>query len=299
MSNEGVKIALYSLQLSKTDLVFLANLVVELERIGYTLSVEAEFANSLAAHLPNTHFTVFKSAAELKKMKADLMLSIGGDGTMLRAATFIGDSELPLIGVNLGRLGFLATLQRKNVVEALERFSSGNYRVEARSLLQAQLKGESGAFGKIDYALNEVAVSRKDTTSMITIETWLDGVYLTTYWADGLLIATPTGSTGYSLSCGGPVVSPNSSSLVITPVAPHHLNARPLIIEDCTEIRLKVDSREPQHLVSLDSRISTVDNGQELCIRKAPFVLKLVVFEEDHFFQTLREKLLWGEDKRN
>jgi NAD+ kinase len=299
MSNERVKIALYSLQLSETDLVFLADLVFELERIGYTLSVEAEFASSLAPHLPSTNFNVFTSAAELKKMKADLMLSIGGDGTMLRAATFIGDSELPLIGVNLGRLGFLATLQRENVVEALERFSSGNYRVEERSLLQAQLKGESGAFGKIDYALNEVAVSRKDTTSMITIETWLDGVYLTTYWADGLLIATPTGSTGYSLSCGGPVVSPHSSSFVVTPVAPHHLNARPLIIEDRTEIRLKVDSREPQHLVSLDSRISTVDNGQELCIRKAPFVLKLVVFEEDHFFQTLREKLLWGEDKRN
>ncbi len=299
MSNERVKIALYSLQLSETDLVFLADLILELEQIGYILSVEAEFASSLAPHLPDTHFTVFTSAAELKKMNADLMLSIGGDGTMLRAATFIGDSELPLIGVNLGRLGFLATLQRENVVEALERFSSGNYRVEKRSLLQAQLKGESGAFGKIDYALNEVAVSRKDTTSMITIETWLDGVYLTTYWADGLLIATPTGSTGYSLSCGGPVVSPHSPSLVVTPVAPHHLNARPLIIEDRTEIRLKVDSREPQHLVSLDSRISTVDNGQELCIRKAPFVLKLVVFEEDHFFQTLREKLLWGEDKRN
>lgn len=292
-------IALFGIQIHPEDASIFNDLWVRVDALGYELTIEVSFAQSCSELLKDRTFTTFASAAELLARRAELMISFGGDGTMLRAVTYIGASSLPLIGVNLGRLGFLATLNKDHLGEALERFSKGDYQIEERTLLQAQLKGESGAFGKNDYALNEVAVSRKDTTSMITIETWLDGVYLTTYWADGLLVATPTGSTGYSLSCGGPVVSPKSQSLVITPVAPHHLNARPLIIEDGTEIRLKVDSRETQHLVSLDSRISTVDNGQELCIKKAPFTLKLVVFEGDHFFKTLRQKLLWGADKRN
>ena len=151
----------------------------------------------------------------------------------------------------------------------------------------------------MNFALNEVTVSRKDTTSMITVETYLDNEYLTSYWADGLIVATPTGSTGYSLSCGGPVITPSAQSLVLTPIAPHNLNARPMVISDTTVIKLKVSGREPQHLLSLDSRITSLDNGTEITITKADFSVKMVEFPSESFFKTIRHKLLWGEDRRN
>ena len=165
--------------------------------------------------------------------------------------------------------------------------------------MEARLNDQPAEPGFLNFALNEVTVSRKDTTSMITVETYLNGEYLTSYWADGLIVATPTGSTGYSLSCGGPVMTPTARSLVITPIAPHNLNARPLVISDDTEIRLRVSGREPQHLLSLDSRITTLDNGTEICIRRAGFTIKMVEFPSESFLKTIRHKLLWGEDRRN
>ena len=154
-------------------------------------------------------------------------------------------------------------------------------------------------FENLNFALNEVTVSRKDKTSMITVETHLNNEYLTSYWADGLIVATPTGSTGYSLSCGGPVIAPTAKSLILTPIAPHNLNARPLVISDNTEIRLKVSGREENHLVSLDSRIATLENGREILIKKADFTIKMIEYTSESFLKTLRNKLLWGEDKRN
>jgi len=229
----------------------------------------------------------------------DLLISIGGDGTMLRAITFVRDFSIPIVGINTGRLGFLATIQKNEIENAIEDITNGNYKISERSLLTIKTEPENENLLDFNAALNEIAVSRKNTTSMITVETYLDNEYLTSYWADGLIISTPTGSTGYSLSCGGPVIMPDADSFTITPIAPHNLNARPLVIPDSTEIKLKVSGRENNYLVSLDSRIATLSNDTIITIKKAPFKIKMIELKGESFIHTLRKKLLWGEDKRN
>lgn len=229
----------------------------------------------------------------------DILVSIGGDGTILRAATFVRDSGIPILGVNAGRLGFLAKVQKENIGTFLQLVLEKKYTISKRTLLSLESTPKNNDIDDLNFAMNEVTVSRKDTTSMITIETYLDGEYLNSYWADGLIISTPTGSTGYSLSCGGPILTPAVEGLVITPVAPHNLNARPLVIPDSTEIELRVSGREENYLVSLDSRIASVSNNAILKIKKTPFKINMVEISEESFFKTLRKKLLWGEDKRN
>ena len=243
-------------------------------------------------------FDVFTGHEELDE-GYNMFISIGGDGTMLRAATLVRNKNIPIIGINAGRLGFLATIQQENIETLLPLIFENNYKLSPRTLLTIDYEGKDPEVDDLDYALNEVTVSRKDTTSMITIETRLNGEYLNSYWADGLIISTPTGSTGYSLSCGGPVLMPDVNSLVITPIAPHNLNARPLVIPDDTEIELRVSSREEQHLISLDSRIVSVNVETVLRIKKGGFKINLVEFPQEKFLVTLRKKLLWGEDKRN
>jgi NAD+ kinase len=229
----------------------------------------------------------------------DILVSIGGDGTILRAVTFVRDSGVPIIGINAGRLGFLAKVQKENIGIFLKMVLDKKYTLSKRTLLSLECSPENTEVNDLNFAMNEVTVSRKDTTSMITIETSLNDEYLNSYWADGLIISTPTGSTGYSLSCGGPILTPEVKGLVITPIAPHNLNARPLVIPDNTEIKLKVSGREDQYLVSLDSRIATLDNNSVLTIKKTPFEINMVEISEETFLKTLRNKLLWGEDKRN
>ncbi len=249
-------------------------------------------------NLLDKNFPVFKGHEGLDEGYS-MFISIGGDGTMLRAATLVRNKNIPIIGINAGRLGFLATVQQENIETLLPLIFSNSYKISPRTLLTVDYEGRDTELDDLDYALNEVTVSRKDTTSMITIETRLNGEYLNSYWADGLIISTPTGSTGYSLSCGGPVLMPEVNSLVITPIAPHNLNARPLVIPDDTEIELRVSSREEQHLVSLDSRIVSVKVETVLRIKKGGFKINLVEFPDEKFLVTLRKKLLWGEDKRN
>ena len=229
----------------------------------------------------------------------DLLVSIGGDGTILRAVTHVRDYDIPIVGINKGRLGFLATIQDDDIENALNRIFNDDYKISERSLLKIETSPKNKNLIDLDFALNEIAVSRKNTTSMITVETQLDGEYLTSYWADGLIISTPTGSTGYSLSCGGPVITPGANSIVLTPIAPHNLNARPLVIPDDTEITLKVSGREDNYLVSLDSRIATVGKDTLITIKKADFKIKMIELKEESFLKTLRKKLLWGEDRRN
>ena len=229
----------------------------------------------------------------------DILVSIGGDGTILRAATYVRNSGVPIIGINAGRLGFLAKVQKENIETFLQLVIEKKYTISKRTLLSLSCSPENEQINELNFAMNEVTVSRKDTTSMITIETYLNDEYLNSYWADGLIISTPTGSTGYSLSCGGPVLTPEVKGLVITPIAPHNLNARPLVIPDDTEIKLKVSGREDQYLVSLDSRIATLDNNSILTITKTPFQINMVEIPDETFLKTLRNKLLWGEDKRN
>jgi len=228
----------------------------------------------------------------------DLLISIGGDGTILRAITYVKDLNIPIVGINTGRLGFLATIPMNTVEKALDEIFEGNYRISKRSLLAITV-GEGEAVFDLNFALNEITVSRKNTTSMISVETWLDDEYLTSYWADGLIVSTPTGSTGYSLSCGGPVIMPESDSFVLTPIAPHNLNARPLVISSNKIIKLKVSGREDEHLVSLDSRIKTLPNNTTITIQKAPFNVHMIELKDERFIETLRKKLLWGADQRN
>jgi len=261
--------------------------------------IETEFYNLINDNEPNKIDYLFDKQFDTLDTSFDLFISIGGDGTILRAITFIKNLGIPIIGINTGRLGFLATIPVNDIEIAIQNIINGKYRISERSLLTIETSVENKDIDSMNFALNEIAVSRKNTTSMITVETFLDGEYLTSYWSDGLIVSTPTGSTGYSLSCGGPVITPETNSFVITPIAPHNLSARPLIIPDATEIQLKVTGREESHLVSLDSRIATLENGTIIKIKKAPFTIKMVDLLNESFLTTLRKKLLWGEDKRN
>ncbi len=263
------------------------------------LCIEADFLKILyEKKLLEKQYKTFSSHAELDS-SFDILLSIGGDGTILRAATLVRDSGIPILGINAGRLGFLASVQKDNIGEFLQLVIEKKYTISERTLLSIKGDTDIPEIGDLNFSMNEISVSRKDTTSMITIETSLNGEYLTSYWADGLIISTPTGSTGYSLSCGGPVLTPDVRSLVMTPIAPHNLNARPLVIYDETEIRLKVSGREEHYLISLDSRWASVKNDAILTITKAPFKIKMAELPNQTFLKTLRNKLLWGEDKRN
>jgi len=291
-----VKIAIYGQTASESTLdavISLADLSIKLE---LQLYFELGFFNQINAN--SSKFDNQNTFTELDKT-FNYLVSVGGDGTMLRSVTYIKDLNIPVIGINTGRLGFLATVQSDQIEEALRAINSAHYDISERSLLQIKTDPPHKAFDSLDFALNEITISRKDTTSMITVATYLNDSYLTSYWADGLIVSTPTGSTGYSLSCGGPVIMPEASNLVLTPIAPHNLNARPLVISDETKIRFTVNGREDYFLVSLDSRIATLHKDTILHIQKASFTIKMIELKHESFLDTLRKKLLWGEDKRN
>ena len=232
------------------------------------------------------------SKVEKLSNEYDFVISIGGDGTILRSANEIGELSIPIIGLNKGRLGFLANSPIEIIDSIIEKIKNSNYRISERTIIQVEFEG------KTKNALNEISISRKNTTSLITIDTKLNDQYLNTYWADGLIISTPTGSTGYSLSCGGPIIMPDSKNLVLTPIAPHNLNARPLVISDNKQIEISINGRENEYFVSADSQIFSVNIESKINISKAPYFLKMVEFEEDSYINTLREKLMWGKDRR-
>lgn len=268
-----------------------------LQKHNISILIEKHFYNQVNC-LKNVKLTVFENHEELNN-DIEALISIGGDGTILRAVTYVRDKNIPIVGINAGRLGFLATVQIENIEELLLKVIKKEYKISKRTLLSLKCKPKNPDLTDLNFALNEISVSRKDTTSMITIETSLNNEYLTSYWADGLIISTPTGSTGYSLSCGGAILTPEVNSLVITPIAPHNLNARPLVITDETEIKLTITGRESEYLVSLDSRITSVTNETTLYIKKSPFQINLIEFNNEGFLPTIRKKLLWGEDRRN
>ena len=289
-----MKIAVYS-QYYKGNETCVSILLNYLAQKESEVFIEDGFYRLIADQFEGQKFETFRTLDN----SFDLLISIGGDGTILRAITYVSDLSIPIIGINTGRLGFLATIQNNQIESAIDNIFEGNYKISERSLLCVETQPEYNDLTQLNFALNEVAVSRKNTTSMITVKTHLDGEYLTSYWADGLIVSTPTGSTGYSLSCGGPVMSPNANSFVITPIAPHNLSARPLVIPDQTEIQLKVDGREDFYLISLDSRIATLHNSTIVTVKKADFKIKMIELHSESFIDTLRKKLLWGEDKRN
>jgi NAD+ kinase len=226
------------------------------------------------------------------------VFSIGGDGTLLNTITLVKDSGIPVMGINTGRLGFLASISKDEVPLAVEDVLAKKFIIEKRSLLE--LNTQDNLFNKLNIALNELTVMKKDTSSMISINVYLNDEYLNSYWADGLIIATPTGSTAYSLSCGGPIISPDSENFIITPIASHNLTVRPIVIPDRYKIRLKIsDERNRKLLVSLDSRTQTIDSSIELFIKKADYSFNLIKLKNENYYSTLRNKLMWGIDKRN
>jgi NAD+ kinase len=266
------------------------NIICFIEEKFYKLLVEGKILDK--KYPTFSHFNDLNSSF-------DLMFTLGGDGTILRAVTYIRDLGIPMCGINTGRLGFLATINKKSIKESVSLILKGAYSVQERTLLSVKTTPGTKKFAELNFALNEVTIARKNTTSMIGVTTILNHEYLTNYWADGLIIATPTGSTGYSLSCNGPVIAPDSKNLVITPIAPHNLTARSMVISDETSIQLEVDSREKEFLISLDSRITSVAKNTKVFIEKAPFTIKSITPNNQSFLQTLRSKLLWGEDTRN
>ena len=293
-----MKVAIFGQYYQNDTRPIIKDIFVFFNRNNVEMVIEENFLKILYEEkIVEKQYKTFSSHTDLDN-SFSIVISIGGDGTILRAATYVRDSGIPILGVNAGRLGFLAKVQKESIESFLQIVLEKKYSITERTLLSMECSPALSQLN-VDFAMNEVAVSRKDTTSMITIETFLNGEYLNSYWADGLIIATPTGSTGYSLSCGGPILTPDVKGLVITPIAPHNLNARPLVIPDDTEITLKVSGREEQYLVSLDSRITSVNNNSVLKIKKTPFHINMVEIPEETFFKTLRNKLLWGEDKRN
>ena len=293
-----MKIAIYGQSADKISKNIFLELLSICKSENIILLIEKKY-NSILLHkseISHTH-KLFSSYEDLDST-IDLMITIGGDGTLLRSITFVRDLGIPIIGINTGRLGFLATLNQELLNVELKKILKGEFKIEERSLLEVRVNNNDD-FSDFNFALNEVSVGRKNTTSMIEIKTTLNGEYLNTYWADGLIVSTPTGSTGYSLSCGGPIMTPSSQTFSITPIAPHNLNARPLVISDEIKIELSVEGREETHLLSLDSRINSLKNNVKIKIKKANYKIKLASFQNNSFYKTLRSKLLWGEDRRN
>ncbi len=250
-----------------------------------------EYVENLAFSLGE--YTVFEEMVK----DADMLLSIGGDGTFLEAALLVEDRNIPILGINSGRLGFLATVAPSEIENALQSVLQKNFEIEERSLIE--LVSPKNLIKKSRFALNELGVLKNDTTSMITVKAYVGDEFLTTYWADGLLIATPTGSTAYSLSAGGPIITPTCENFVISPVSPHNLTVRPIVISDGQQVRFEVNCRSSHFLISLDSHSEKVESGTEIVVQKARFTIKVVKFGEISFYKTLRNKLMWGLDKRN
>lgn len=228
--------------------------------------------------------------------KVDLMISIGGDGTILDAVTILRDSNIPIVGINTGRLGFLASISKNQIETALNKIIQGKYTVEKRSLLK--LESSSNIFSDFPYSLNEIAVQKVDS-AMITVHVYIDDEFLNTYWADGLIVSTPTGSTAYSLSVGGPIIIPNSGNFVIAPISPHNLTVRPIVLPDTSKLKLKLEGRSLNYIASLDHRSLMINNTEEITISKADFNVNLIKLNDTSFYKTLRNKLMWGADRRN
>lgn len=293
-----MKVLLYTNLVKSGDEVFIRQLMDKLEEKGIAIAVmHPGLLDILSVVRPGVPYVFVSDAPGVAQSGADAILSLGGDGTMLKAAALACEARIPLLGINLGRLGFLSSVEKSNVEAAIEKLSAGHYTIEERSMLA--IEGNRPLFTKQPYALNDFTLHKRDTSSMISIHTFINDEFLNTYWADGLIVATPTGSTGYSLACGGPIIFPGSRSFVITPIAPHNLNMRPLVIRDDVEISFAIEGRAENFLCTMDSRYETITDEYKITIRKADFTTRLIQLEGMRYMATMREKLLWGLDKRN
>ncbi len=292
-----MKIALFGKNFADDRFFYFQQLIEKLEQSGISMMIYSPFYNFVKNKAIFTEIPeVFADYHQLPG-NADFLFSIGGDGTMLDSISLIRDSGIPLMGINLGRMGFLSSISKSEIGPAIDAIRRNDYSLNKRSLLSVETPGN--LFGELNYGLNEFTINKKDSGSMILVHVFVDDLLLNSYWADGLIIATPTGSTAYSLSCNGPIITPESENFVITPIAPHNLTVRPVVIPDKSVIKIKVDGRMSQYLVGLDSRSAVIESSAELLVKKAPFCVNLVQRTNDNFFTTIRQKLLWGHDIRN
>ena len=292
-----MRIAIYGRQQSETIILYVEQLFSELKKHDCEIFVFDSFLNFISQKTKKKYtYPTFTSNADIRN-NVDLIFSVGGDGTLLDTVTLIQDSLIPVAGINTGRLGFLSGIAKENLATSVAEIVKGSYSLDKRTMLR--LESNVNLFGKTNYALNEITIHKKDSSSMITINTYLNGEYLNSYWADGLIVSTPTGSTGYSLSCGGPIVMPQSGNFVITPIAPHNLNVRPIVVSDKDVLSLEVEGRSRYFLASLDARSVTIDSSVQLAVRKEDFTTNLVRLHNENFLNTLRNKLMWGADSRN
>lgn len=292
-----MKVAVYGRSFDKSVKEYIFRFFDNLEQNAVKISIHQDFYNFLTNEInfkPKSAI-VFKNHSELKK-DTDLLFSIGGDGTILDAITFVRDSGIPIVGINTGKLGFLASIAKDEIDVALAAIYENDYTIEERTVLK--IDSPSQVFGDFPYCLNEVAVQKIDS-AMIKVHVHIDGEFLNTYWSDGLIISTPTGSTAYSLSVGGPIIIPNSGNFIISPISPHNLTVRPIVLPDTSKIQLKLESQALNYIASLDHRSVVIKNTDELLIQKADFKINLLKLNSTSFYKTLRNKLMWGADKRN
>ncbi|MCR9286554.1 MAG: NAD kinase [Bacteroidetes bacterium] len=293
-----MRVVVFSKLLKQKDIPYVQTLFDVLHEFGIAVYVFKPYLDALQGHIDfKSNVGVFEGYLDFKILNYDFLITLGGDGTILGATTLVRDSNVPILGINLGRLGFLASVSKNRIQEAIELLINGHYTLEERTTIY--LESNNPLFGEVKFALNDFTLLKRDTSSMITIHTFINGAYMNTYWADGIILATPTGSTGYSLSCGGPIIFPNSGNFVITPVAPHNLNVRPIVISDDSVVSFEVEGRAQDFLVTLDSRIEKVTSDDQLAVRKGDFRLKLVQLQDIGFIETIRNKLTWGKDERN
>ncbi len=292
-----MKIAIYGRQFNSSVVPFLQHIFDCLAARQIETVIYDKFNQFIADKIKlNTAPDTFSSAEDLKG-QVDMLFSLGGDGTMLDTVTLIRDSNIPVLGINFGRLGFLASINKDDIEAAIESLIQKNYTLDKRSLLN--IESAFNPFGTDNFALNDITFHKRDTSAMIIIHAYLNNEFLNSYWADGLIVATPTGSTAYSLSCGGPIVFPNSGNIVVTPIAPHNLNVRPIVLSDHNELSFEIEGRSSKYRLSCDSRTEVVDTSVKTVIRKADFQINLVRLNNENYLSTLRNKLLWGIDTRN
>lgn len=296
-----IKIALYGQTLESKNILYLTKFLDYASKHSIEIHIEKNFLNILKKHkiFSQLNFPTFICYEDLQK-NFKLMLTFGGDGTILTAITLIRNLEIPIIGVNTGNLGFLATFNKEIFIKKIDRIFHQKFKPMPRTLLSIETSSNN-IFPKnfLNFALNEIVILRRETVSMVTIDAYIEDQFLTSYWADGLIISTPTGSTGYSLSCGGPIITPNNKNFVLTPIAPHNLFSRPLIIPDHENIYLKIHSRANAYSLSMDTRLNLLKTNTKLHIKKASFYAYIIQEEEQSYFKTLQNKLLWGSDSRN
>jgi NAD+ kinase len=288
-------IAVYARNTKDNNSDYLKQLITLSSKENFRITVFKPYLDFLNSSL-NKSFTIdtFLNSEELIS-KADYVISLGGDGTMLETLEYVRKSGIPVLGVNTGRLGFLAAVYKEDFGKAIQLLIKEKFTLDKRELIELD---KTTCFNEVNYALNEFTIHKKESSAMISIETYVNGVFLNSYFADGLIVSTPTGSTAYSLSCGGPIMVPDSDNFIITPIAPHNLNVRPIVISNNKTLNFKVSGRSDSFNVSLDSRSQTIKNQSDLQIKKADFKFNMINLEGQHFFETLRNKLFWGLDKR-